>query len=366
MDRRFQQNTHHGRMLGTQLLPKRDFSYRPSNIVRPPDVLTGGHRHSLEHECADSMKTQNFQRLQNSPSSGPPRHHKTELLFPSVDSQLPVGYYTHASDGKAAFSTRRGQLPFRHMQHMVPLRDIQLWNKEEIQAASNALRQADWEVVKALERPTEWADLYHWFDSHDLYYQGAQNLWNVIDHLCNENEVIRPIVAAQIHAEIEKWADYWVFHPPNKQDLISWNEAHGPIINLVSARDREDLGTINESHLPLIQDALKRRKISLMRNTVVADGSDKHKAALKRHDMLAKRPDQNPPSKSPTRRNLDWITRSAGQAHILLRHAILLRFRNRPLGGFRVTVGTAFIRLTYSLTTCKQEALSTLHQFAAP
>lgn len=190
-------------------------------------------------------------------SQGIPRHY--------VEDSLPVGFYTNPpADAKAIFSTMRGEHAFRRMKHLLPARRIHLWTSDEVQSACNSIRQVFWDAMRPMTRPYCWDDMWTYFDAADLYHYGALNLWNVVNHLYDENQIIFRDVAVEQALLIGQWADGWLKSEDNRRRLMAWTEAQGPIYSTLTADDTESLGTIQDDVIPLIASALKHRRSFLV------------------------------------------------------------------------------------------------------
>ncbi|KAJ3524268.1 hypothetical protein NM208_g12124 [Fusarium decemcellulare] len=178
-----------------------------------------------------------------------------------LEDYLPVGFYTTARPHAAAiFSTQNGKQPFRQMQHLLPQRRIHLWTKDEIQAVSNSLRKLYWDHMKSMQQPYCWDSLWTYFDAFDLYQYGALNLWNVINHLFDENKTIYMDLTKEFAVHIGHWADEWLANQENKQRLLQWDESQGPLLPLLTDADWREIGNIQDDAMPLIANALKHRR----------------------------------------------------------------------------------------------------------
>ncbi|KOS20867.1 hypothetical protein ESCO_004184 [Escovopsis weberi] len=170
-----------------------------------------------------------------------------------IEDHLPVGFYTNApSNAKAIFSTGRGERPFRAMEHILPLRKLHLWSKDEIQAVCNSLRKSFWEDMKRMQQPFCWDDLWHYFDAYDLYHYGSLNLWNVINTLFDENRIIAADYKKEMALHIGMWADEWLQKEVNRQKLLQWDAAQGTmILFILDEEDRLSLGPLEDDAIPL-------------------------------------------------------------------------------------------------------------------
>jgi hypothetical protein len=185
-----------------------------------------------------------------------------------LEDNLPLGFYTNPPpDTEAIFSTMKGKREFRTVEHILPARNIHLWTGLEVQSACNSLRQIFWDCMKSMKQPHCWDDLWQYFDAHDLYHYGALNLWNVINHLFDENQLIFLDVSRQQAMLVGQWADRWLMSDENKARLMKWDETKGPISSSLSDADTESLGPIQDDAITLIASALKTRRDMMVSET---------------------------------------------------------------------------------------------------
>ncbi|RGP67206.1 hypothetical protein FLONG3_8601 [Fusarium longipes] len=182
-----------------------------------------------------------------------------------LEDYLPVGFYKNPPpEAGAIFSTENGARPFRRMEQLMPQRRIHLWNKDEIQSVCNSLRRLYWDHMKSMQKPYCWDDLWSYFDTFDLYNYGAMNLWNVVNHLFDENKMIAMDVKKVAAIEAGHWADQWLFHELNCQKLQQWDETKGPIVSLLTQDDWQSIGNIDAPDMSLVESALKHRRSLLL------------------------------------------------------------------------------------------------------
>ncbi|KAM5346815.1 hypothetical protein ACJ41O_009820 [Fusarium nematophilum] len=182
-----------------------------------------------------------------------------------VEDNLPVGFYTTPRcPTKAIFSTLNGQRPFRPMQHLLPRRRIHLWNRDEIQSVCNSIRKKFWNHMKGMQQPYCWDSLWTYFDAHDLYHYGALNLWNVVNHLFDENRIIYMDLSKEFAVHIGRWADEWLINETNRKKLLEWDDTQGPLLPLLNEADWREIGNIQDDTLPHIANALKHRRALIL------------------------------------------------------------------------------------------------------
>jgi hypothetical protein len=181
-----------------------------------------------------------------------------------LEDHLPTGFYINPPAGaKAIFSTMEGKRNFRHMKHILPRRRVHLWTKDEIQSACNSIRQIFHHHMKGLLQPYCWDDLWTYFDAHDLYHYGILNLWNIINQLYYENQIIYADVMKEFALQAGNWVDTWLVDPKNRSKLYQWNSTDGMILHVFEKQDVKALGDVPDDVLPLLASALKVRRDSL-------------------------------------------------------------------------------------------------------
>lgn len=186
-----------------------------------------------------------------------------------LENYLPLDLYTNPPpNARAIFSTVNGQRAVRKLEHAVPQRKIHLWTRDELQSVCNSIRKVFWVFMRRIQQPFSWEDLWCYFDAHDIYHYGALNLWNVINHLHDENKIIFDDMQKEFALHIGQWADDWLLQPGSRKKLQEWDEDKGPIFSMMTNEDLKSLGKIKDDVIPLIANALKsRREILLAKGT---------------------------------------------------------------------------------------------------
>jgi hypothetical protein len=173
-----------------------------------------------------------------------------------VENNIPIGFYVNPpGHSPAIFSTELGKKPFRTVEHFLPPRQLRIFSAAEIQAYCNNIRKKFWAQMKELADPVCWEDLYKYFDSHDLYWRGAQNMWNVLKHLWAENSCLLANMWASQAIEIGIWTDQWLMRPENKEKLRGWNQSWD-IAHIFTSEDWEDTADITEAQRSWLKEAL--------------------------------------------------------------------------------------------------------------
>ncbi|CCF37495.1 hypothetical protein CH063_08810 [Colletotrichum higginsianum] len=184
-----------------------------------------------------------------------------------VEDHLPNAFYSR-KDTKAIFSTNNGEVPTRglNMNHFVGSRELDLWSAEDIQGRANSIRKKHWRSLKSLKEPTCWEDLYDYFDTFDIYFHGALNLWNLMHQLYNENENISHDNIRSTAVEVGIWADEWIAKTENQIKLRTFHCWSGDILGLITRRVWDELKKLPSIDIMLIRYALCHRQNQLSSN----------------------------------------------------------------------------------------------------
>ncbi|KAI0425881.1 hypothetical protein F5Y09DRAFT_86376 [Xylaria sp. FL1042] len=159
----------------------------------------------------------------------------------------PVSFFTHPpQDCPAVFSTLYGRNNFRFVENPVYTRQGGYWWAAEIQRVCDELRRNLPETCRHVEAPQTYWDLYKYFDAYDIYYRGAQNLWNVINTLVYENEYAQQIVDNEQRMQTEQHIPLFehlttklLRKPEIQTKLWRWEEAKQP--DILKALTTDDL-----------------------------------------------------------------------------------------------------------------------------
>lgn len=159
-------------------------------------------------------------------TAGAPRY-KSEFQ----EGEPPVEFFTQLpKHSTAVFSTVFDTRPFRLIENPTRERKGYYWWAAEIQRVCDELRRNLPDVCRTIETPQSYWDLYKYFDAYDIYYRGAQNLWNVINTLIFENEYAQRIVENEQKMEIERFmplfehlASELLRRPGMQNKLLTWD-----------------------------------------------------------------------------------------------------------------------------------------------
>ncbi|KAI1427148.1 hypothetical protein F5Y12DRAFT_712484 [Xylaria sp. FL1777] len=162
---------------------------------------------------------------------------------PQDDAQFqagepPVTFFTQPpKDSAAVFSTLFGMRNFRFVDNPTYEREGKYWWAAEIQRVCDELRRNLPDVCRDIEAPQSYWDLYQYFDAYDIYYRGAQNLWNVINTLIFENQYVQEVVGKEQRMQTEQYMPLFKslvakFMRSRKiqMKLLRWDEENQPDI----------------------------------------------------------------------------------------------------------------------------------------
>ncbi|KAI0192834.1 hypothetical protein F4808DRAFT_475427 [Astrocystis sublimbata] len=143
----------------------------------------------------------------------------------------PVEFFINApTHAPAVFSTLFGTKEFRVPKDPTPERDGHYWWAAEIQRVCDELRRNLPDVCKTITTPRTYYDLFEYFDAYDIYYRGAQNLWNVLNSFVFENEYVQKLVSHEQKSRtdqfmplFEHFASGLLKNTEMQTKLLSWN-----------------------------------------------------------------------------------------------------------------------------------------------
>ncbi|KAI1815414.1 hypothetical protein GGS20DRAFT_597008 [Poronia punctata] len=171
----------------------------------------------------------------------------------------PIEFFDKVPENSpAVFSTVNGTKPFRLVDNPTYERSGHHWWAAEIQLVCDELRRNLPDTCKTIEAPKDYWDLYKYFDCYDIYYRGAQNLWNVINTLLFENQYVQSIVdKEQMELLAENnfpWFEDVAFdllkNPVLQTKLMAWNKTKEPdVLKAFSPYDLQVFDCYEDYHV---------------------------------------------------------------------------------------------------------------------
>ncbi|OLN86559.1 hypothetical protein CCHL11_08543 [Colletotrichum chlorophyti] len=181
-----------------------------------------------------------------------------------VEDHLPTTFYLRpAKEVKAIFSTNNGTIPPRHLSHALPARNLHIWSAEEIQIKANAIRKKYWRLMKEMQKPTVWDDLYDYFDCYDIYFQGALNLWNLVGHIWHENQQLMHNLHNALAFEVGVWCDDWIAKDENRKKLGVFTNWQGNILEIFDDEDRKEVRDMDRFNMDILRRSLRHRQAQI-------------------------------------------------------------------------------------------------------
>lgn len=148
-----------------------------------------------------------------------------------------MGFYTRLpSHVPCKWSTNHGQLGKHIISHPLPERQLEHWNDVKLREQAAHFRQKFSQDMAGLTKPLRFEDLYEYFDGRDLYFQGAWNLWNLVNMLVDENIYMGPAVLDAQRKETDAWVNGWAVTSVNRQRLLAWNR----VVDILTVLSPED------------------------------------------------------------------------------------------------------------------------------
>ncbi|KAK4102967.1 hypothetical protein N658DRAFT_558030 [Parathielavia hyrcaniae] len=132
------------------------------------------------------------------------------------------------------------------------------WNEQQIRQQVASLRARHGSKTQAVVRPKTWEDMYQYFDTVELWYHGAWNLWRVLQLICDENEVgiVKDGLDVEVFNELDDWAYDWCTLLENRVRLSRWDE-RSDILQVLSDPDHEMIHGCTPGALDVLRGALK-------------------------------------------------------------------------------------------------------------
>lgn len=119
--------------------------------------------------------------------------------------------------------------------------------------------------MKNMKPPLCWDDLYIYFDAADLHDYGALNLWNVINHMFDENKIIYADHVKEAAIVAGQWVDDWMSSDSNQRKLMDWNDSQGPFfVPLLSDEDWKSLGNVADEVIHFLNSTLRYRRALML------------------------------------------------------------------------------------------------------
>ncbi|KAI0173658.1 hypothetical protein GGR52DRAFT_590809 [Hypoxylon sp. FL1284] len=184
------------------------------------------------------------------------------------EGEPPASFFTDCDREKALaiFSTKFGSKPFCLVEKPTFERDVVLWSARKIQDFADQTRKEYYGYCKYILAPRSYDDLYHYFDAHDIYYLGAQNLWNVLHHMNFESNLINQELQDIVTPWIEEYVSQVLVDDGVRKHLKAFNaEVHGDILSHFGEEYLPELSGLEVVYHGTLRDVLMSNYMRLQR-----------------------------------------------------------------------------------------------------
>ncbi|KAH7037148.1 uncharacterized protein B0I36DRAFT_358892 [Microdochium trichocladiopsis] len=258
-------------------------------------------------------------------SAGPPPPPTYWGFQEFYQAEPPVNFFKHVPpDSLALFSTERGKRQFKAVANPDWKRTCYAWPAEKIAHVCHSIRQEFPAESKYLRPIRSYCDLYNYWDAHDIYHYGAQNLNNIINRMIQENEYFLPELCEGARPEFEGWVNQMLADSRFEQRLKIWNDpVSSDILSTIDYARQAELNDLESFYLPVLREVLWKKHVSLQNRSPVlsqlklhgqassptSDNASNTSAAVK--SQTSKRPlvvDGTSASAARRRQNNSWLT----------------------------------------------------------
>ncbi|KAI6089648.1 hypothetical protein F4821DRAFT_50749 [Hypoxylon rubiginosum] len=212
--------------------------------------------------------------IENAGSHPPPEAFKQKHVY---EGEPPVSFFTNPPNPDqlrlAIFSTKNGSQPFRNVENPTFERDVVMWSAQEIQDYATEIRSKYFGLCKYIKYPVgpTYEELYTYWDAHDIYHMGAQNLWNVLNHMAFETIWINKELRDECAPWIEEYVSEVLTRNENaREKLKAYNAAdHGDLLDYFSDIDLPECGKLDPCYHDTLRDILMSNIMRLRRGGAV-------------------------------------------------------------------------------------------------
>jgi hypothetical protein len=198
-----------------------------------------------------------YEVAENAPPPPPPATFGYKFYW---QGEPPVEFFTKPPpDAKAIFSTKGRALPLRSVENPTLERPCEPWHAVRIQKFIDELRNELPQLGKYVSLPLSYLDLYHYFDAFDIYYCGAQNLWNVINRMFHENQIFMEECLAEANPMFDEWVTRLLMDEKCRERLFNWIPTAGQdILDVFTFDETFTIHGMETFYLPFIRNIVLR------------------------------------------------------------------------------------------------------------
>ncbi|KAI1380030.1 hypothetical protein F4677DRAFT_302269 [Hypoxylon crocopeplum] len=210
---------------------------------------------------------QNFTLEKAIESAGPPPPPQAWGWAHVYEGEPPVDFFYNppADIAYAAFSTMNGAREFRWVEDPTWIRNIGMWSAAQIQVFCDDLRQRFHDRCRYICHLESYEGLYMYWDAYDIYHLGAQNLWNVINHLWFENEYLANEERSNVPM-IDAHVRNLLTNKDNRNKLSGWNpEVNSDIMTVFNNGELSSLHGLENTDSDILRILLTTQFMNLKR-----------------------------------------------------------------------------------------------------
>lgn len=182
-----------------------------------------------------------------------------------LDGEPPKQYFMWApTNTPAYFSTESGRRARRFISELPPERIIFPWSHEQILSAVKHIGEHSYKEWKRIQKPTNYAELFIYWDSLDLWHMGVQNAWNILSTMYQRTQERLPTLLARIRPVLSEWCRKLLHDQSLRQKLFYWNRAEKPhILDVFSGTEQASLKNIDSWYIAEICKVLEDAHVAL-------------------------------------------------------------------------------------------------------
>jgi len=165
----------------------------------------------------------------------------------------------------ALISTNNGANPLRKLLAPRPLQVIRSNTEHDIKQMAVELRRQFPVIIRKVKKPTDWVDLYEYFDAVDIWIHDAAFLFYVLHHLGSENEQLDKEYEKEYEkvelAAIEEYVAEWIV---GNKDLLLARPIPQDLSVLFAPCGYTDVSELKPNHMKRLRGILERERGRLL------------------------------------------------------------------------------------------------------
>ncbi|RFU32627.1 hypothetical protein B7463_g3724, partial [Scytalidium lignicola] len=175
---------------------------------------------------------------------------------------MPREFYEVPGSAPALFSTNRSTLPKRQLQEPLPPRIARSCINIDLALKINYYWTTFPDLMGYVRTPENWSDLYQYFDAVDLWTQGPDFLFYLLNTISNINQTREIEIFQECEQEIKKWAAEWV---AANRDLLLTVPSNHSLLQFLTQEEYEGLEGLTNAQHATLAIALQNEHYELLR-----------------------------------------------------------------------------------------------------